>query len=125
MLQRLELVNRLSELLPLECVGYRGVECPLSNTDHLSTDTDPTLVQETSCILVTMTELTTDIALGNSHVIKVDLAGTGGTDTEFVLGFGYRQSRCVTLDEEGRDAPVTLARVGVREDEEDTGDVGV
>jgi hypothetical protein len=40
------LAHSLTELLALECVRHRLVESALSETDHLSGNTDATLVQD-------------------------------------------------------------------------------
>ena len=71
MLERLEFEDLLAELFSLECVGYRGVEGALGDADHLRPDAHATLVQESRGVLVSLAELTQDVAFRHAHVLEV------------------------------------------------------
>jgi len=107
-LHRLEVVDGFSELLALQQIRNGGIEGSLGQAHHLRGDSDATLVQEAGGVLVAMSEGSQDVLLGHAHVVEGQLAGSGGTDAQLVLGLVHNQSGGLAIHNEGGDATVAL-----------------
>lgn len=82
MLHALEITDKRVELFALEEVWKCNVISTLSKTNHLGSDANTTLVQDFDSILVTLANLAQDVLLWHLHVVKVEDAGRGSSDTK-------------------------------------------
>ena len=86
--QSLEGSDGLSELAPLVGVGNSSIESTLSKSNHLSSNSDPSLVENINRNLVSLADLSDNVSSRDTNVVKVDGVGGRGTDSELRSGNG-------------------------------------
>ena len=94
--------------------------CTKGKTGHLSGDTDTALVQDVDGVLVTLAFFTKQVGLGDDNVVEVEHASAARPDTELLFLFRNREAGGTLLNNECGDTLVSLARVQVGEDNEET-----
>uniref|UniRef100_A0A2M4BVI5 Uncharacterized protein n=1 Tax=Anopheles marajoara TaxID=58244 RepID=A0A2M4BVI5_9DIPT len=124
-LHTLERVQIRTELFALQQVRDGGIEAALRQPDHLCSDTDAALVQETGRVLIALAELAQNVLLRNAHIIHMERAGTGSADTELALALAHGEALVLALHDERRDATVTGRRIRIGHNQEHTGQVRV
>jgi hypothetical protein len=78
----LETANRLTELLALKEIRHSNIKSTLSKTNHLSSDTNATLVENLNGIFVALADFTENILLGDLDIVKVKNASRRSADTK-------------------------------------------
>ena len=91
----------------------------------MSGDTDTTFVEDANGVFVAMAFFSKQVSLGDIAVVKVDDAGGGGFDAEFLFLFGDAEAGSVFVYDEGCDALVAFGGIQVGEDDEEAGFEGV
>jgi hypothetical protein len=85
--------------------------CSHRQTCHLGGNADPPFVQEPDSDLISTAFLTKQIFLWNLHIIEVQHARATRLDAELLLFLSDRETWGSLLDDESRDAFVTLAGI--------------
>lgn len=99
--------------------------CAEGQTGHLSGDTNTALVQYADGVLVSLSLLAEQVALGDDAVVEVEHTSAAGTNTKLLLFLGNRETGGILLDNESSDTLIALAGVNVGEDEENASLHGV
>ncbi|ALC43833.1 CG11637 [Drosophila busckii] len=109
-LHGLEVVDGITELLALQQIRNGDVKGALGKTNHLSANTNATLVQESCCILVAMAEGTQNVLLGHAHIVEGDHACTRGADAQLILRLVHNQTGSIAINNEGGNATIFLQK---------------
>ena len=124
-LNALELGETLAELPALLDIPQRVPESPFRDPDHLRSDRDTALVQRLDRDSVAVANLAYDVLSGYLAVIEEQLAGRRRPDPELVFFLANAEAWSVPFDQEGRDAPMARAGLGIRENQEQARFLGV
>src|SRR3989442_6770974 len=100
MLHRLELRNRLAELLPVFRVFDGVIERALREPDHLRTDADAPLVQRFDRDLVALADVAEDVEARHAASFEEQLARAARADAELVFLPADGESVEPALDQE-------------------------
>lgn len=104
----LKIIDRCFELLALKQIWNSGVEAPLCQSNHLSTDSNATLVQETGSIFVAVTDYAENIFFWNANVVEVKDTGARCTNSQLVFFLADNESRCISINNKCGNALVAL-----------------
>ena len=110
-LDRLEVADRCSKLLPLFGVGQRPLKGTLGNSQRLGGDTDTTTVQGVHGDLEPLSFLAQQVFCRNPDVVQGKGGGIAAADSQFFFVFEDLHTRGLEVNDKGRHSLVLEALV--------------